>query len=142
MMAPAALRHIPRPACGYYAGHRRQPATVSLNGAQLARLREHWMILPFQDDQLAERIRECVVELLVERGAGRSICPSEAAHLLGARLGWRWQDLMRPVRTVATALVESGLLEAIQHESVVDIRQVRGPVRLRLRTLPGVRSVA
>ena len=32
------------------------------------------------------------------------------------------------------------VLEAIQHESVVDIRQVRGPIRLRLRTLPGVRS--
>jgi hypothetical protein len=100
------------------------------------------MTLPFQDDQLAERIRECIVELLAERGAGRSICPSEAAHLLGMRFGWRWQDLMRPVRTVATALVESGLLEAIQHESTVDIRQVRGPIRLRLRTLPGVRSVA
>jgi hypothetical protein len=100
------------------------------------------MILPFQDDQLAERIRDCVVELLVERGAGRSICPSEAAHRLGMQIDWRWQDLMRPVRTVAAALVESGLLEAIQHESVVDIRQVRGPIRLRLRTLPGVRSSA
>jgi hypothetical protein len=99
------------------------------------------MILPFQDDQLAERIRECVVELLVERGAGRSICPSEAAHRLAIQIDWRWQDLMRPVRTVAAALVESGLLEAIQHESVVDIRQIRGPIRLRLRTLPGVRSV-
>ena len=100
------------------------------------------MTLPFQDDQLAQRIRECVVELLMERGAGRSICPSEAAHRLGTQIGWRWQDLMRPVRTVAAALVESGLLEAIQHESVVDIRQVRGPIRLRLRTLPGVRSRA
>ena len=100
------------------------------------------MIHPAPEDNLADRIRECVLELLVERGPGRSICPSEAAHQLAIQLGWRWQDLMRPVRTVATALVESGVLEAIQHESVVDIRQVRGPIRLRLRTLPGVRSVA
>lgn len=98
------------------------------------------MILPFQDDALAERIRECLIELLTERGPGRSICPSEVAHLLGARIGWRWQDLMRPVRTVAAALVERGQLEATQHEAVVDIRDVRGPIRLRLRTLPGVRS--
>ncbi len=98
------------------------------------------MILPFQDDALAERIRECMVELLAQRGPGRSVCPSEVAHLLGTRLDWRWQDLMRPVRTVAAALVESGQLEAIQHETVVDIRDVRGPIRLRLRTLPGVRS--
>jgi len=97
------------------------------------------MTLPFHDDALAERIRECLVELLAQRGPGRSICPSEAAHLLAARIGWRWQDLMRPVRTVAAVLVELGQVEAIQHESVVDIREVRGPIRLRLRTLPGVR---
>jgi hypothetical protein len=99
------------------------------------------MNLLFHDDLLAERIRECVVELLIQRGPGRSICPSEAAHLLGARIGWRWQDLMRPVRTVAAALVETGMLEATQHENVVDIRDVRGPIRLRLRTLPGVRGM-
>jgi hypothetical protein len=100
------------------------------------------MQLLFHDDLLAERIRECVVELLVERGPGRSICPSEAAHLLGGRIGLRWQDLMRPVRTVVTALVDNGLLEATQHENVIDIREVRGPIRLRMRTLPGVLNVA
>ena len=93
------------------------------------------MTLPFDDDALAERIREDLVELLTERGPGRSICPSEVAHVLAARIGWRWQDLMRPVRTVAAALVESGQLEA-----AVDIREVRGPIRLRLRAQPGVRS--
>ena len=98
------------------------------------------MTLPFDDDALAERIREDLVELLTERGPGRSICPSEVAHVLAARIGWRWQDLMRPVRTVAAALVESGQLEAIQHEAAVDIREVRGPIRLRLRAQPGVRS--
>ena len=100
------------------------------------------MTLPFHDDALAERIRECLIELLAQRGPGRSVCPSEIAHLLGTRIGWRWQDLMRPVRTVAAALAESGQVEAIQHEAVVDIREVRGPIRLRLRTLPGVRQTS
>jgi hypothetical protein len=96
----------------------------------------------FADDMLAERIRECVVELLVERGPGRSICPSEAARMLGVRISVRWQELMRPIRMVAAALADSGVLEAIQHEVVVDIRDVRGPVRLRLRSLHGQRTDA
>lgn len=87
------------------------------------------------DDTLAEHLRECLMELLLLRGPGRSICPSEVARLLGHRMGWRWQELMRPVRTVAAALAELGLIEAMQHERVVDIRDVRGPVRLRLRSL-------
>ncbi|MFI4969970.1 MAG: DUF3253 domain-containing protein [Lysobacterales bacterium] len=95
------------------------------------------MILLSADDTLAERIRECVLELLVQRGPGRSICPSEAAHLLAMRMECGWQELMRPVRTVATALAEGGVIEALQHEAVVDIRDVRGPVRLRLRSLGG-----
>jgi hypothetical protein len=94
----------------------------------------------FADDTLAERIRECVMELLVERGPGRSICLSEAARMIGVRISCRWQDLMRPVRTVATILAEGGVLEAIQHEAVVDLRDVRGPVRLRLASLQGDRN--
>lgn len=98
------------------------------------------MTLVLPDDKLANRIRECVLELLIERGPGRSICPSEAARALSVRIGGRWQDLMRPVRTVAAALAETGVLEALQHDAVVDIRDVRGPVRLRLRSLHGRRN--
>ena len=64
------------------------------------------MLQPAPDDNLADRIRECVLELLVERGPGRSICPSEAARLLGVRMGCRWQELMRPVRTIASNLAD------------------------------------
>lgn len=81
-----------------------------------------------------------MLELLVERGPGRSICPSEVARLLGGRMGCRWQELMRPVRTIAAMLAEDGLVEATQHEHVVDIKDVRGPVRLRLRPLDGRRT--
>lgn len=98
------------------------------------------MTLSSTDDLLATRIRECVLELLDQRGPGHSICPSEAARALAVRFGGRWQDLMRPVRTVAIALAEAGRIEAIQHETVVDLCEVRGPVRLRLRSLPGRRT--
>ncbi len=92
------------------------------------------------DDVLAQRIRECMLELLVARGPGRTIGLGEAAQALGVRIGYHWHDLMRPVRTVAAVLAEAGTIEAVQHDAVVDIRDVRGPVRLRLRALPGLRS--
>lgn len=81
-----------------------------------------------------------MLELLVERGPGRTICVSEAAQTLALRIGFHWHDLMRPVRTIAAVLAEAGVVEALQHELVVDIRAARGPVRLRLRALPGDRS--
>lgn len=98
------------------------------------------MSLHLPDDLLAARIRECVLDLLDQRGPGHSICPSEAARALAVRFGGRWQDLMRPVRTVAIALAQAGRIEAIQHETVVNLDEVRGPVRLRLRCLPGRRN--
>jgi len=98
------------------------------------------MALLLPDDELAERIRASVLELLVARGPGRSICPSEAARMLAMRIGAHWQDLMRPVRTVAAAMAEAGSIEVLQHEAVVDIGDVRGPVRLRLRALHGERT--
>jgi hypothetical protein len=98
------------------------------------------MISHLTDDPLAERIRDCVLELLRQRGPGHSICPSEAARALAVGVGGRWQDLMRPVRAVATALAQAGLIEATQNEIAVDLRDVRGPVRLRLRHLPGRRT--
>lgn len=98
------------------------------------------MHLSSPDDPLAERIRECMMELLVERGPGRSICLSEAAHRIGLHISCSWQELMRPVRTVAAALADNGVLEAFQDDRVVDVRDVRGPVRLRLRPLHGWRT--
>lgn len=93
------------------------------------------MILPRSDETLAERIQTCMLELLAERGPGRSICPSEVARRLALRIDHPWQDLMRPVRTMAAKMVESGVIEAIQDGALVDIREVRGPIRLRLRRL-------
>lgn len=98
------------------------------------------MALLQPDDDLAERIRSCVLDLLASRGPGRSICPSEAARMLALRTGAHWQDLMRPVRTIAAAMAEAGTIEVMQHEAVVDISEVRGPVRLRLRSLHGERT--
>lgn len=92
------------------------------------------------EDALAQRIRDCIFELLGERGHSRSIAVVEVAQTLALHIDQHWHDLMRPIRVVAAELVERGMLEALQSEAVVDIREARGPVRLRLRSLPGQRS--
>lgn len=91
-------------------------------------------------DSAVERIRGCILELLIERGPGRTIGLNEAAQILSIRLGYHWHDLMRPVRMVAAVMADSGVIEAMQHAVVVDIRTARGPVYLRLRALPAQRS--
>ncbi len=93
----------------------------------------------FLEETLAERIHECVLEMLLDRGLGQSLSVSEVAQMLSLRVGYHWHDLMRPVRMIAANMVDAGAIEALQHERVVDIRSARGPVRLRLRTLAGQR---
>lgn len=73
--------------------------------------------------------RAKIAELLEERDAGQTICPSEAARALGGDDGFR--ELMPMVREAAGAMVEAGELEVTQSGQVVDIRSARGPIRLR-----------
>jgi hypothetical protein len=75
-------------------------------------------------------IREKIMELLEAQSQGKTICPSDAARALDPR-GFR--ALMPAVRAAAESLVEQQRIEVTQRGQVVDIRGVRGPVRLRLR---------
>ncbi|MDF2992655.1 MAG: S-adenosylmethionine:tRNA-ribosyltransferase-isomerase [Microbacterium sp.] len=67
-------------------------------------------------------------ELLAERDAGKTICPSEAARAVG---GEEWRDLMQPARDAARELVGLGEVEVTQKGEVVDVTTARGPVRIR-----------
>jgi len=75
-------------------------------------------------------IRASILELLATRAASRTICPSETARALGGNDAFR--PLMDPVREEAFAMVDEGLIEVTQKGEVVDGRNVRGPIRLRL----------
>ncbi len=75
-------------------------------------------------------VRSNILELLAKRGEGRSICPSDAARALDAD---DFRALMPSVRAAAQTLVEAGRIEVTQRGDPVDIRNVKGPVRLRLR---------
>ncbi len=73
-------------------------------------------------------------DLLADRAAGRTICPSEAARRLGGDDGFR--ELMPLVRDAAAAMVARGELEVTQRGRVVEPLSARGPVRLRLPQAP------
>lgn len=84
------------------------------------------------DDSLAQRTRECLLQLL-QAASGQGVCPREAARALAKRLGTEWRDLMRPVRLVAAELAREGRLDILQNGKRVDILDARGPVQLHYR---------
>ena len=79
-------------------------------------------------DDTDRALESAIVELLDARGAGKTICPSEAARQVRPD-GWR--ELMEPARRAARRLVAAGRLEITQHGRVVDPSTAKGPVRLR-----------
>lgn len=77
-----------------------------------------------------QHLEQAIVDLLSQRGEGKTICPSEAARAIGDR-GWR--DQMPLAREAAAALAAEGRIEVLQKGEPVDALQARGPIRLRLR---------
>jgi hypothetical protein len=72
-------------------------------------------------------------ELLEARGNGKTICPSEAAKVVGGTESeGAWRNLMEPARMAARRLVASGDVEMTQQGRVVDPSTARGPIRIRL----------
>lgn len=72
-------------------------------------------------------VSRAIDELLRARGAGKSICPSEAARRVSPEA---WRDLMPTVREVAAHRAEAGTLRITQRGTDVDARAARGPIRL------------
>ena len=83
----------------------------------------------------ADRALEAaILELLRERGRDKTICPSEAAKLVGGLETRRdWEGLMEPARAAARRLVADGSIVITQHGRVVDPSTAKGPIRLKLR---------
>jgi hypothetical protein len=70
-----------------------------------------------------------ILELLDRRAPGRTICPSEAARVLGGDAGFR--AYMPGVRAAAAQLARERRIDVLQRGVPVDLATVRGPVRLR-----------
>jgi len=69
-----------------------------------------------------------ILRLLDDRASGASICPSEAAKVVG---GADWHPLMEEVRSAARRLVVEGQVVITQGGRVVDPSTAKGPIRIR-----------
>jgi hypothetical protein len=83
--------------------------------------------------KVGTELETAIRTLLDARGAGRTICPSEAARAVG---GDDWRPLMEPARAAARRLVAAGEVEITQAGHRVDPSTAKGPIRIR-RIRPG-----
>jgi hypothetical protein len=79
-------------------------------------------------------LEQTILRLLADRGAGKTICPSEAARAVApSDERASWEPLMEPARAAARRLVAEGKLLITQGGVIVDPSTAKGPIRLRLR---------
>lgn len=81
-----------------------------------------------------QQLEDEILRLLRVRGAGKTICPSEAARAVaGSEEREAWERLMEPARAAARRLVAKGEIVVTQGGHPVDASTAKGPIRLRLR---------
>ncbi|GJE28201.1 DUF3253 domain-containing protein [Methylobacterium organophilum] len=78
-------------------------------------------------------IEETLLHLVTERGADKTVCPSEVARALGGPHPDGWGPLMQPVRRVAVRLTKEGRIAILRKgKPVPDPDDFRGIYRLGL----------
>ncbi|GAA1932708.1 DUF2256 and DUF3253 domain-containing protein [Nocardioides hwasunensis] len=80
-----------------------------------------------------QRLEEAITTLLGQRARTATICPSDAARLVGGEDEEAWRALMEPARRAARRLVDRGEVEITQKGRVVDPSTAKGPIRIRRR---------
>ncbi|MBY0296736.1 MAG: DUF3253 domain-containing protein [Methylobacterium sp.] len=83
---------------------------------------------PAKPDEAA--IAETLLRLVAERGADKTVCPSEVARALGGPHPDGWGPLMQPVRRAAVRLMKDGRIVILRKGRVVDPDDFRGVYRL------------
>ena len=72
-------------------------------------------------------IEALILEMAEERGAGKTLCPSEVAKRLDPQ---RWRARSGAIRAAVTRLAAAGRLRVTQRGRNVDARTARGPIRI------------
>ena len=75
------------------------------------------------------QIRDCLLQLLRDRGQDKTICPSEVARSLSAD---NWRSLMPQVRAVGVTLAQAGVIVVTQKGQIVEPQMAKGAIRYRL----------
>ena len=77
-------------------------------------------------------IETTMLRLVAERGADKTVCPSEVARALGGPHPDGWGPLMQPVRRTAVRLAHAGRIAILRKGKPVDPDDFRGSSRLSL----------
>jgi hypothetical protein len=77
-----------------------------------------------------QTLESAILDLLAQRGPGKTICPSDAARQVDPH-GWR--SLMDKTRQAAQRLVDQGAIVVTQQGKIVDPSKTKGPIRLKIR---------
>jgi hypothetical protein len=77
---------------------------------------------------MTKTLEAAILELLDQRGAGKTICPSDAARHVDSG---NWRPLMEPVRAAGQRLAARGEIEVTQKGRVVDPLHAKGAIRYR-----------
>lgn len=77
-----------------------------------------------------KKIEDEILEMLLRRDVGKTICPSEVARKLYPD---NWREEMEQVRQIARKLVKEGKIAITQAGQEVDPDHFKGAIRLRLK---------
>jgi hypothetical protein len=76
---------------------------------------------------------QAILDTLRARGAGKSICPTEAArNLAGNPPDDTWRRSLAPVKLAAQRLARAGQIEILRKGKPIDPSTLHGVLRLRL----------
>jgi hypothetical protein len=79
-------------------------------------------------------LEAAILQLLAERSRDKTICPSEAAKLVGGTESRQaWEGLMEPARAAARRLVAANKILITRHGNPIDPSTAKGTIRLKLR---------
>ncbi len=77
-----------------------------------------------------EQIEMALLELVAERGTGKTICPSEVSRHLAGSDETKWRRLMKPVRAVAVRLANEDRVVIRRKGKPVDPNDFKGVYRI------------
>jgi hypothetical protein len=78
-------------------------------------------------------IQDTIIALATQRGADKTICPSEVARALFLT---DWRKHMEQVRQAAITLQQHGRVLITQKGVAIDTNVIKGPIRIKIVT-PG-----
>jgi hypothetical protein len=74
-------------------------------------------------------ISKTILAMATDRGAGKTICPSEVARAL---FDTHWRKHMDDVRQAAIGLQHEGKVLITQKGKTVDVNHIKGPIRIKI----------